>query len=154
MEKSINASFLARGSVGSHCTSSPSGETDNANFSVDEMAREGEAVSKPTSSDVARRFLALKAVVGYAYSAPTRDTLRKWHSTWSPSECEKIQRQSEARRDAYWRPARESGLWSYLSPREQALASATDLTMSDRDQVVALWNSQSLIVMSWGSLTM
>jgi len=94
-------------------------------------------------------LIALKYVVGYAITAPPRDTLATWFAGWSASEQAEFAREAERRREAYWGHFRALGLWGALSPQECELAATTVLTMTHPQQLNAMWRMEAVQVLMW-----
>ncbi|MBW3542777.1 MAG: DUF4272 domain-containing protein [Planctomycetes bacterium] len=104
---------------------------------------------RPTPEDAARRLVILKHVVVSALVAPPREMLREISSRWSEDEHLKFERQAEERRDQFWQPLRDCGLWEHLSPHEQEYAESTMATMTERQQVDASWRMEAALVLMW-----
>ena len=100
--------------------------------------------SRPTAEDVARRLIILKHVI-----APPRDMLRQMTAEWSANESEKFSRQAETQREQFWRGVRDAGLWQHLSPREQAHAQRTLVTMTQQQQADASWRMEAAQTLMW-----
>ncbi|HVP10834.1 MAG TPA: DUF4272 domain-containing protein [Phycisphaerae bacterium] len=105
--------------------------------------------SRPTSGDAARRLVILKYVVVKALSSPPREMLREILAKWSPSEREDFRRQGEAERDKFWRGFRQAGLWEHMSPKEQAFAQSTLVTMTEQEQIDASWRTEAAQTLMW-----
>jgi hypothetical protein len=103
----------------------------------------------PTATEAAGRLVILKYVVAYALGAPPRDMLAQMSGGWSPAERSAFEKEGQARRDAFWRPIREAGLWSSMSPRERELAGTTLGTMTHQQQVDATWRIESVRALAW-----
>jgi hypothetical protein len=91
----------------------------------------------------------LKYVVVYALTSPSRDMLRMLLQKWSADEREKFTADGEAKREEFWQPLRQAGLWQYVSPTEQELAGTTIVTMTPQQQVNASWRVESAQVLMW-----
>src|SRR6185369_8928513 len=91
---------------------------------------DGHGMARPTSVDVVRRLVILKAVVATAISAPPRDLLEKLQSQWSDDERDAFREKGEAQQRRFCERLHELGLWQYMSPSEQQLAAMTVVTMT------------------------
>lgn len=105
--------------------------------------------SRPTAEDAARRLVILKHVVGAGLLAPPREMLAEMTAKWQPEEREKFHREAETQRDQLWEGLRGAGLWSHLSPCEQALAKTTMATVNHQQQVDATWRLESVQTLMW-----
>ena len=105
--------------------------------------------SRPSAEDAARRLVILKHVVLSALVAPPREMLSAMSSKWSADENEKFQQHAKAQRDQFWQGLRDAGLRRYLSPREQAHAQSTMVTMTERQQIDATWRVEAAQALMW-----
>jgi Domain of unknown function (DUF4272) len=103
----------------------------------------------PSAEDAARRLVVLKYVVVYALTSPPRDMLRMLLQRWSADERQKFTADGEAKRDEFWQPLHQAGLWQYVSPAERELAGTTVVTMTAQQQVDASWRVESAQVLMW-----
>jgi hypothetical protein len=105
--------------------------------------------ARPTKSQVAGRFIALRYVVAYAIIAPPRELLDHWRTQWTEDEQKEFTRSAEERRDDFWTGLRSARGWRNLSPREIEFSRATIVTMTDRQLVDAAWRMESAYVLLW-----
>jgi hypothetical protein len=68
---------------------------------------------------------------------------------WSPQERKQFTASSEIKRDEFWNPLRESGLWEGLTPQEQEFATTTMVSMTECQRINASWRTQSAAVLMW-----
>jgi hypothetical protein len=104
---------------------------------------------RPSAQDVARRLVVLKYVVVYALTAPPCDMLRMLLEKWSADEREKFSADGEAKREEFWQPLRQAGLWPSVSRDERELAGTTIVTMTPQQQVNATWRVESAQLVMW-----
>ena len=88
--------------------------------------------SRPTAADAARRLVILEHVVASAVTAPPREVLQTMTEHWGADERDTFSREAERQREKFWRGLRDAGLWRQLSPREQAHARSTIVTMTQQ----------------------
>jgi hypothetical protein len=91
----------------------------------------------------------LKYVVVYALTSPPRDMLQSLLQKWSADDRVKFTTDGEAKREEFWQPLRQAGLWQYVSPVERDLAGSTIVTMTPQQQVNASWRVESAQVLMW-----
>jgi Domain of unknown function (DUF4272) len=104
---------------------------------------------RPSPRDAARRLVVLKYVVVYALAAPPPDKYRKLLEKCSADDRRKFTADAEARREEFWQPLRQAGLWEYLSSSERELAGSTVVTMSPQQQFNATWRMEAAQVIVW-----
>lgn len=104
---------------------------------------------RPSAADAARRLVVLKYVIGYAVAGPPRDMLESLFEKWSADDRQKFSADAEARREQFWEPVRQSGLWQYVTPAERELAATTMVTMTAEQQIHASWRLESAHVLTW-----
>ena len=80
---------------------------------------------------------------------PPREMLRTLLKQWSPEDRRKFTAEAEDRREEFWQPLRDAGLWDCVSPRERELATTTIATMTAQQQVNASWRIEALQVLMW-----
>lgn len=105
--------------------------------------------SRPTADEAARRLIILKHIVASALIAPPRAMLEQMTAKWNADERDKFGREAESRREQFWRGLRDVGLWQHLSPREQAHAQSTIVTMTVQQQVDASWRMEAAQTLMW-----
>lgn len=103
----------------------------------------------PDAEAVARRLSILKFVVVNALTAPPRDMLQALTKNWTAEDRQSFPRNAEKKRDEYWQPIHDSGLWKEVSPAERELAKATIVDMTVPQQVSASWRIESAQVLMW-----
>jgi hypothetical protein len=104
---------------------------------------------RPSAEDVARRLVVLKYIVVYALTSPPHEMVQAILQEWSADDREKFTADGEAKREEFWQPLRQAGLWQYLSPVERELAGSTIVTMTPQQQVNASWRVESAQVLMW-----
>lgn len=68
---------------------------------------------------------------------------------WSADDRERFTADSEAKREEFWQPLRQAGLWQSVSRGEQEFADTTIVTMTPQQQLDASWRVESAQILMW-----
>lgn len=106
-------------------------------------------IRRPTAVDAARRLIVLKHVAAYAVAAPPRRKLADLTVRWTADESDSFRMRAERLRHHFWAALRDAGLWTYMSPAEQAYAQTTIVTMTSQAQIDATWRIEAIQMLMW-----
>jgi hypothetical protein len=109
----------------------------------------GKTTTRPTAEAAALRLVILKFIVVSAIIAPPRNMLRQMMSKWGAEERANFERQAEIKREEMWQGIHKAGWWPHLSPKEQAHARCTIVTMTQQQQADASWRMEAVQVLMW-----
>ena len=105
--------------------------------------------SPPNGTEVAGRLLALRCVVTHAMATSPRPELQERFAKWTEVERLEFVRESDSNSKRFWDGVNSSPISRYLSPWERRFATATELTMSNRQQLDGSWRLESVQVLMW-----
>lgn len=103
----------------------------------------------PSARDAAVRYIVLNRIAVSALIAPPREMLESMMAPWSEEDRQQFVVDCEEQRDTFWQSLKNFELWEYLTPRELEFTQATMHTMSERQQVDAIWRVEAAQVLLW-----
>jgi Domain of unknown function (DUF4272) len=101
----------------------------------------------PDAAAVMTRALVLERVARFAFAMPSRDQLAQAMGAQTDAERDEFRKEGEAMRDRFWNvpgPLREA-----LTPRERSFARKTVATLTEQEQVNAIWRMEALAAIIW-----
>lgn len=104
---------------------------------------------RPTAQEAAKRLLILKYVTVYGLTSPPRDMLKQWMSSWKEADRNEFQRKAEEMRTQTWGSLEKVGLAPAISPKERELSRTTMVSMTNRQQLDAIWRLESVQTIMW-----
>ena len=103
----------------------------------------------PSARDAAVRYIVLNRIAVSAIVAPPREMLETYMSAWSEEDRRQFALDAEEQRDEFWKSLHELDLWNALTPREREYAQTTMCSMTQRQQVDAMWRVEAAQMLLW-----
>lgn len=106
-------------------------------------------MARPSAKFVARRVIVLQYVAVFALILPPRELMQQTYASWSLAERNEFAVEVAKEGQRHWAGLKSAGLWDELSPSEIRLSCTNAATISESQQLDAMWRMESVAVLLW-----